>query len=62
MRSRLEVDCVAARLQKVTNLSDDLMVTIIHKWLVHRAHEAVGGVVGQIDCDDKGSVMVAQQK
>jgi hypothetical protein len=35
------------------------MVTLIHKWLVHRAHEAVGGVVGEIY---KSSVMVAQQK
>jgi hypothetical protein len=39
---------IAARLQKVTNLADDLMVTLIHKWLVHRAHEAVGGLVGKI--------------
>jgi hypothetical protein len=56
MRSWLEVDCVAARLQKVTNLSDDLMVALIHKWLVHRAHEAVGGVVGKIY---KSSVPIA---
>jgi hypothetical protein len=56
MRSGLEVDCVAARLQKVTNLADDLMVTLIHKWLVHRAHEAVGGVVGKIY---KSSVPIA---
>jgi hypothetical protein len=32
------------------------MVTLIHKWLVHRAHEAVGGVVGQIY---KSSVPIA---
>jgi hypothetical protein len=56
MRSSLKVDCVAARLQKVTDLSDDLMVTLHHKWLVHRAHEAVGGVVGQIY---KSSVPIA---
>jgi hypothetical protein len=56
MRSRPEVGCVAARLQRVANLSDDLMVTLIHKWLVHRAHEAVGGVVGKIY---KSSVPIA---
>jgi hypothetical protein len=63
MRSRLEVDFVATRLQKVTNLADD--------------HSQVAGSSGtrgsgrgrwsdlqeqRSNGDDKGSVMAAQQK
>jgi hypothetical protein len=43
--------------EKVINFSDDLMVTLSHKWLVHRAHEAVRGIVGQ---NYKSSVPIAQ--